>query len=169
MTSPTDDEAATESALTWDGDEVQTARPSRRAKRKRADEQSASDSAGVAETEPAAVDGESNTSEPEGDHKADGMTNAELVTFGVFGGVYALFTVGWMIAGNRLSEIVGLMGVNQTAYTVAWFLAVAACPAWFVTSLMLASGKKAWVRIASLLGGALLLVPWPFVMMGALG
>ena len=48
-------------------------------------------------------------------------------------------------------------------------LATLAAPIWFITSVYLTQGARFWKRFVALLGGAVLLVPWPFLMLGAVG
>ena len=44
-----------------------------------------------------------------------------------------------------------------------------AAPLWFPPAWLLTRGKASWIRIVALIGGGLLLVPWPFVMFGTVG
>lgn len=94
--------------------------------------------------------------------------NAALVTIGVLGGVYALYTVGWIIGGLRLQGTAEFL-IAVGAFQFGLWLAVAAPVLWFVTTYLLTRGAKTWVRIAWLAAGAALLIPWPFIMTGAIG
>jgi hypothetical protein len=40
---------------------------------------------------------------------------------------------------------------------------------WFVTVFALTRRSRAWVRLTWLIAGAVLLLPWPFIMLGAIG
>lgn len=104
----------------------------------------------------------------EADVEPQSMSNATLLSLGVFGGIYLLYAIGWLIGGFRL-EIYALAAVDAPFYYVSFALAVAAPVLWFVTTYLLTRGAKAWLRIAWLVGGAVLLVPWPFLMVGAVG
>ncbi|WP_036283251.1 hypothetical protein [Microbacterium luticocti] len=96
--------------------------------------------------------------------------NAALIALGMLGGVYLLFTIGWVVGGLRLQPVAvrGLL-VSPAAYIPAFVLAVLAPALWFVVTLVLTRRRAAWARFVWLAAGVLLLVPWPFVMVGAVG
>ena len=96
------------------------------------------------------------------------MSTAMLLSVGVFGGIYLLYAVGWVIGGLNLKPLANLI-VADAMYLPWFFLAVAAPALWMLTVWLLTRGAQAWVRILLLLAGAVLLVPWPFVMVGAIG
>lgn len=95
-------------------------------------------------------------------------SNTALVTLGVFAGIYLLLSAGWIIGGLRLEPYARFL-VAQVGYQVSLWLAVLAPAIWFVTTVLLTRGAKAWIRILLLLLGALLLLPWPFIMLGVVG
>lgn len=96
------------------------------------------------------------------------LSNAVLVTLGVLGGVYALYVIGWIIGGLRLQDTANFL-VSPVGYTAAFWLAIAAPLLWFITAFVLTRSAKAWVRIAALVAGLALLIPWPFILVGAVG
>lgn len=96
------------------------------------------------------------------------MGNAALVTIGVLGGIYALYTIGWIIGGLRLKDTAEFL-IAAGAFQFGFWLAVAAPVLWFITTYLLTRGAKTWVRIIWLIAGAALLIPWPFIMTGAIG
>lgn len=96
------------------------------------------------------------------------MGNAELIVLGVLGGVYALFAIGWLIGGLRLQGWRPFL-VTDAMYQGSLWLAVLAPVLWFATVFLLTRASRAWVRFAWLAAGVVLLVPWPFVMIGAVG
>lgn len=96
------------------------------------------------------------------------MGNAELITLGVIGGFSVLYAVGWLIGGLRLQGTAEFL-VAPLAYQISLWLAVVAPLAWFTAVLVLSRGHRLWVRFAWLVGGVVLLVPWPFIMVGAIG
>lgn len=108
-----------------------------------------------------AVDASAEPSEPP-------MGNVELVSLGVIGGFSVLYAVGWLIGGLRLQGTAEFL-VAPLAYQVSLWLAVVAPLVWFATVLVLTRGSRLWVRFAWLIGGIVLLVPWPFIMVGAIG
>lgn len=96
------------------------------------------------------------------------MGNALLITIGVVGGIFLLYTIGWIVGGLRLEGTAQFL-VSPLAYQFGFWLAVAAPAVWFATVFLLTRGARAWVRIVWLLAGVALLVPWPFIMTGAVG
>ncbi|WP_309129364.1 hypothetical protein [Microbacterium sp.] len=97
-----------------------------------------------------------------------GLSSAALLALGVLGGVYLLYTVGWIVGGLRLKALAPLI-VSEAMY-VPWFVLAVGAPAlWFLTTWVCTRRSATWVRMALLAAGAVLLVPWPFVTMGALG
>ncbi|QLD13121.1 DNA polymerase III subunit gamma/tau [Microbacterium oleivorans] len=93
------------------------------------------------------------------------MSSAALVSLGVLGGVYLLYTIGWIVGGLRLNEISGFI-VAPSASVPAVVVAILAPAIWFVVVLTLTRARPAWQRFAWLVAGAVLLVPWPFAMLG---
>ncbi len=96
------------------------------------------------------------------------MSNAVLIVLGILGGFYLIFTVGWVIGGLRLQGAAQYL-VTDVMFQGSFWLAVLAPALWFGTVLFLTRGSAAWVRILWLVAGAILLVPWPFIMVGAIG
>lgn len=96
------------------------------------------------------------------------MSNTVLVTLGILAGAYLLFTIGWVIGGLRLQGTAEFL-VSPVGYTVAFWLAVAAPAVWFLTVFVLTRTSRAWIRVLLLIGGLALLVPWPFILIGAVG
>lgn len=91
-------------------------------------------------------------------------SSAELVVLGVLGGVYLLYTVGWLIVATSQAPALA-DPVAQFMYGLGRWFAVAAPPLWFAAVLWLASGRRR-ARLAWLIAGALLLVPVPFLIRG---
>ncbi|MHC2998861.1 DNA polymerase III subunit gamma/tau [Microbacterium sp. HJ5] len=96
------------------------------------------------------------------------MGNAELITLGVLGGFSVLYAVGWLIGALRLQGTAEFL-VAPVAYQVSLWLAALAPLVWFATVVLLTTRSKPWVRFLWLIGGVLLLVPWPFIMVGVIG
>jgi len=106
---------------------------------------------------------------PVADHPADdaergepGMNSALLVTLGVFGGVFLLFIVGWLIAVQRTTAPSANL-FFAFMYQLRGILAIVAPAAWFVGVLVLARERRAGARILWLVLGVILLAPWPFI------
>ncbi|MFB7250479.1 hypothetical protein [Microbacterium sp. NPDC056234] len=96
------------------------------------------------------------------------MSPAMLLFVGIFGGIYLLYAVGWVIGGLNLKPLANLIVAD--AMYVPWFVLAVAAPAlWMLTVWVLTRRAQAWIRVLLLLAGVVLLVPWPFVMVGAIG
>ncbi len=96
------------------------------------------------------------------------MGNAALIAVGVLGGVYLLYVIGWIVGGLRLQGKAQYL-VADVMFQGSFWLAVLAPVLWFATVFLLTRTTRPWVRFAWLIGGAILLVPWPFVMIGGIG
>lgn len=110
------------------------------------------------EPAPAAVEPELPAREP--------LSNASLVFVGLLAGVYLLYSIGWYIGAGRIDSARGTL-LTDIGFHAAFWLAVALPPLWFTASML--GTKKKWTRMTALLIGVVLCVPWPFVMVGALG
>lgn len=84
-----------------------------------------------------------------------------LIALGVLGGVYLLYTIGWLITALRTSAP-GTSVVSDAMYSLGLWLAVLAAPCWFVLALRGAPTTRA--RFLWLVAGAVVLVPLPFVL-----
>lgn len=96
------------------------------------------------------------------------LGNGALVGLGVLGGIYALYAIGWLIGGLRLQGRAQYL-VFDVMYQGSLWLAVLAPLLWFATTFLLTRGRRTWMRFAWLAAGVVLLLPWPFVMIGAIG
>ncbi|MHC5795432.1 hypothetical protein ACVXZ4_04665 [Lacisediminihabitans sp. FW035] len=116
------------------------------------------------ETDPTHVDAP-DVVDPSADVELEepGMSSALLVTLGVFGGVFLLFTVGWIIGVQR-ATVPSANLFFAFMYRLGQILAIAAPAAWFVGVLVLARNRRTLVRILLLLLGVVLLAPWPFIL-----
>ncbi|WP_309664495.1 hypothetical protein [Microbacterium paludicola] len=97
----------------------------------------------------------------------EGLSNAALISLGVLGGIYLLYSIGWFVGGIRVHNLSGLLGIDTAVSVPVLVLAVAAPAIWFIATYVLTRGSRAWIRFAWLVAGALLLVPWPFATLGA--
>ena len=93
------------------------------------------------------------------------MGNAALVSLGILGGVYLLWTIGWIVGGLRLQPIANFL-VSPAGFLPAYWLAVLAPAMWFAVVFVATRSSATWIRILWLVVGAILLVPWPFIMIG---
>jgi hypothetical protein len=153
--------AESEDALSWEGDERASSKasPARRGEgtragdpgdASRADSEAGTDAEAARESEKAP------------------LSTAMLLITGVIGGVYLLYSVGWVIGGLRLQPLASFL-VADAMFVPWFFLAVGAPALWFLAGWVLSRGRASWIRVAVLLAGVVLLVPWPFVTVGVIG
>lgn len=91
-----------------------------------------------------------------------GLSSAALIGFGIFGGIYLLFSVAWLITALRNpTQIADVLG-NAMFHLGLW-LAVASPAIWFSAVLYLGKDKKVATRLLFLLLGVAVLIPWPYV------
>lgn len=94
------------------------------------------------------------TSEPRGD-------SAILVTYGVFGGIFLLYVVGWLLGVRTMA--LGSAGVfAQVMDRIGQFLALLSPALWFFGVLLLIPSTRPRTRIIWLVVGVILLAPWLF-------
>lgn len=93
------------------------------------------------------------------------LSSAALITLGILGGVYLLFTIGWGIVVARTTVTFFPLDslFLEICFRIGQFLSIAAAPLWFVSTLLLTQ-KRTWrSRLGWLLLGVFVLVPWPFI------
>lgn len=145
-------------ALSWAGDEVPAAGV------RRPESLGASTSAvrGSAESDPAGPG--SGVLEDRASARASETGSVALVLLGLFGGVHLLYAVGWVLAIGPLQAAFRPVDALGTAMFSLGLVAAAASPiVWFVSVFWFTRSRPSWQRIAGLVVGAVLLVPWPFV------
>jgi hypothetical protein len=91
------------------------------------------------------------------------MSSAALVAFGVVGGVYLLYTFGWVVSFSRY-QVPLMADFTVISYRITQVLAIAAPPVWFVAALLILQKRDVRYRFLWLVIGVLLLVPWPFLL-----
>lgn len=94
-------------------------------------------------------------------------SSALLVTYGILGGAYLLYTVGWVISVFNDNRVAYADLLSEVMYQLGEFLAIASPAIWFVTVLTLTRGRKPILRLLGLLLGLAVVIPWPFVLLGA--
>jgi len=112
------------------------------------------------------VDADTDTDD-DGDELDDGrpapMSSAVLVCLGVLGGLFALYTAGWFVSWLKLAYSPS-DALELGAFHVQQVLAILAPPVWFVAVMLLTRRRRAAVRLLWLVIGAILLVPWPWIL-----
>lgn len=107
-------------------------------------------------------------SEPAAAGERTPMGNGTLVGLGVFGGIYLLYAIGWIIGGARL-WVFAVSSVPVPFFAASLGLAVAAPVLWFATAYLLTRASRTWVWMLWLLAGVVLLLPWPLLTVGTVG
>jgi hypothetical protein len=92
------------------------------------------------------------------------LSSAALIGLGVLGGVYLLYTIGWIVFFSRYEMAIDVtFGVFSDL--IARTLAIAAAPLWFVATLLITQRRRRY-RFLWLVIGVLVLIPWPFLIGG---
>ena len=139
--------AEDDKALKWDGDDdvaTVAAKPTR-----------------VNTTKPDA------TSASTADTKPAASGSFLLISYGILGGMYLIHTIGWVVSVFNDNRKPFDDFLTELMYQVGEYLAIASPVLWFVTALVLTRGRKPIVRLLALLLGAVVVIPWPFVLLGA--
>ncbi len=102
------------------------------------------------------------TSGAEEEDAPKGLSSAALVTFGILGGIYLLFTVAWVLTAVR-NPIQIEDALGSFTYNAGLWMASLAAPAWFGAVIMFGKARSLWWRFSLLLFGAALFIPWPFL------
>src|SRR5690606_30814687 len=88
-------------------------------------------------------------------------SSALLIFYGAVAGVYVLYTVGWVLAA--LADTTPTVSVfAQLMHEFGLFCAIAVPALWTLAVFVLTVRPRA--RVLGLVLGAVLLVPWPFVL-----
>jgi hypothetical protein len=154
-------------ALSWGDEDDPTLHVGSSSARARPAREPAADAPDLPEGYTAVGKGAETVQTPD-DEEAPALGSVALLVIGILGGIYLLSTIGWIVGGLRLKGAADYL-VAPIAYQVSLWLAVAAPAIWFLTVLWLTTRSRVWVRFAWLIGGAALLLPWPFIMVGAVG
>lgn len=90
-------------------------------------------------------------------------SSALLIGLGVFGGVFLLYIVGWIIAVQRTTAPFSNL-LAAFMYQLGEILAIASPAVWFFAVLLLTKDRRAVARILWLVLGVVILAPWPFIL-----
>lgn len=141
-------------ALRWEGDDDATLAPGWRAVGTPVPVAAPGDGTTDAA---ASVDDDSETAA----EAADQPGSAELVLLGVFGGVYLLYTLGWILSVLRVQNPAA-DPVGQFMFALGLWLAALAPALWFGVTFALTRGRPR-ARLVWMLIGAVVLLPVAFV------
>lgn len=163
-------------AFSWDGDDDPTLTPGPHANKR--DEQEGSASSGGAPDVPLVEpEAPEDTADPDlvvasreeapEDAPPRRMGDVALVAISAIAGVYLLWTIGWIVTVMRMRDV--MVGAPDPMFLASAALAILAPVIWFGAAWFLTRHHRTWIRIAALIGGVVVLVPWPFVMLGVIG
>jgi hypothetical protein len=130
-------------ALHWDGDESVTTAPAKA---------------------PAVTPTANVTKEP-ADNKP-GTSSVALVSFGILGGIYLIYTIGWAVGMHHVQTGGGDV-LSTISASVAQGLALGSPALWFLTTLYLTRKRSSLARLLALISGLIVVLPWPFILLGA--
>ena len=101
------------------------------------------------------------TAEADTSDAGDPLSSVALVGMGIVAGMYLLYSVGWFIGVARIEQTIG-DPVAEFMFTLGAWLAVAAPIVWFGVTYWLTTSRPR-ARLAWLLIGVVVLVPFPFI------
>ena len=89
-----------------------------------------------------------------------------LVTYGVLGGIYLIYTFGWLLSLQRFIGIRNISAdpLTEIMFQFGAFLVLASPAVWFGATFLLTRGQKPLSRLAWLLVGLIAVLPWPFIL-----
>ena len=86
-----------------------------------------------------------------------------LIVYGVLGGVYLLFTLGWITSVVRTTmPLVDLL--SGIMFQFGQFLAIASPALWLAAAVLLTRDRKPVVRLLWVVLGLVVVAPWPFLL-----
>ena len=124
--------------------------------------------------DPTYLDGKPRTAEPrskaavqrdaDGGEPAKSGTNPFLTyAYGLFGGIFVLYAIGWVLALQRDTFSAPDI-LSRVMYQVGEYLAILAPVIWVALTFLLTRHSRPILRLLWLIGGVLLLAPWPFIL-----
>lgn len=90
-----------------------------------------------------------------------------LVSYGILAGAYLIYTIGWLVPIVTHSRPANPDLLGEFMVRLAQVLAIAAPAIWYGASLLLTRGRRPIIRLLALLGGLVVLLPWPYLLLGA--
>ncbi|MBL3686537.1 hypothetical protein D3248_06170 [Leucobacter zeae] len=118
--------------------------------------------------ESAAAEAESDSAAGTGAAERAEVSNAMLVLLGVFGGLYLLYTWGWLVVAKAYSTVNALTAAGSGSLggvlqQIVFWAAPLAPLLWFITALVLNRGGRTGRLAVMLVVGAVVLLPLPML------
>jgi hypothetical protein len=95
-----------------------------------------------------------------------GTSSVALVSFGILGGIYLIYTIGWGVGMHHVQTGGGDV-LSTISAAVAQGLALGSPALWFLTTLYLTRKRSSLARLLALISGLIVVLPWPFILLGA--
>lgn len=86
-----------------------------------------------------------------------------LITYGILAGVYLIYTIGWVVTVTRSTTTLPTL-FGEIMFQLGELLAMASPAIWFAATIILTRDRKPIVRLALLLIGLVVIIPWPFLL-----
>lgn len=99
------------------------------------------------------------------------FSNMALVLYGVFGGMYLLYTTGWFLIAQYFASVNDVTASTSGAIggvlqIIIYWAAAFAPAAWFTVVVILSRRRKAWFLPVWLMVGLVVLLPLPLFTTG---
>jgi hypothetical protein len=86
-----------------------------------------------------------------------------LITYGILGGAYLIYTIGWVIEIQRSATVLPSLFANLM-FRLGEDLAIGSPVIWFLAVFLLTRHRALGARLLWLLLGLAVVIPWPFVL-----
>ncbi|MGB3414886.1 MAG: hypothetical protein WBA28_09245 [Microbacteriaceae bacterium] len=92
------------------------------------------------------------------------LSAALLVSYGIFGGIYLLYLVGWTIFINTHEVVHTGELLPALMFELGEALTIVLPIFWFLAVFLLIRAERSFWRLFWLIAGVIVLIPWPFVL-----
>lgn len=97
---------------------------------------------------------------------AERTTSFLLVSYGILAGAYLIYSIGWAVPILTNARVPNPDVLGEFMVRVSQLLAIASPAIWFGATLLLTRGRRPIVRLLALIGGLVVLLPWPYLLLG---
>lgn len=89
-----------------------------------------------------------------------------LVSYGILAGAYLIYTIGWLVPIVSNPRAANPDTLGEFMVRLAQVLAIAAPAIWYGATMLLTRGRRSIVTLLFLLAGLVVLLPWPYLLLG---